>query len=294
MENPRPEKVAVVNEVRERLSSSGGAILTEYRGLNVSDLATLRRSLRGAGGQYKIYKNTLVRFAVRELGLEQLDEMLLGPTAIAFVDGDAASVAKSLRDFARGNPNLVIKGGILGGAILSAKDASALAELPSREQLLAQLAGAMAAPLQNMAGLLQALPQNFAYALRALVEQQGGPVDVDSPPAAEADAEAEPEPEAQAVSIPDHPGVSPAPDETENPPDFEGESPPSDVELPESPAPDETAKPPEAEVIQPPEAEVIQPPEAEVIQPPEAEVIQPPEAEVTEPPAEDSEDQGEQ
>src|SRR4051794_20557849 len=185
MENPRPEKVAVVNEVRERLSSSGGAILTEYRGLNVSDLADLRRSLRAAGGQYKIYKNTLVRFAVRELGLTDLEEMLLGPTAIAFVDGDAASVAKSLRDFARGNPALVIKGGVLGEAILSATDAAALAELPSREQLLAQLAGAMAAPLQQMAGLLKALPQNLAYALRAVAEQKGGPVDLDSPPAAE-------------------------------------------------------------------------------------------------------------
>jgi len=237
MEDPRPAKVAVVNEVRDRLSSSDGAILTEYRGLNVSELANLRRSLREAGGQYKIYKNTLVRFAVRELGLEELEEMLLGPTAIAFVDGDAAAVAKSLRDFARGNPNLVIKGGVLGETILSAKDASALAELPSKEQLLAQLAGAMAAPLQQMAGLLKALPQNFAYALRAVAEQQGGPVDVDSPP-----AEAESE-----VHIPDHPGVSPAPDETENPPDFEGESPPSGVDLPESPAPDETAQPPSSE-----------------------------------------------
>src|SRR4051794_9833379 len=246
MENPRPAKVAVVNEVRDRLSSSGGAILTEYRGLNVSELATLRRSLREAGGNYKIYKNTLVRFAVRELGLEDLEEMLLGPTAIAFVDGDAAAVAKSLRDFARGNPNLVIKGGVLGETILSAKDASALAELPSKEQLLAQLAGAMAAPLQNMAGLLKALPQNFAYALRAVAEQQGGPVDLDSPPAAEpeADAAPSPEPEAEAVHIPDHPGASPAPDETENPPDFEGESPPSGLDLPESPAPDETATPP--------------------------------------------------
>src|SRR5438270_2251696 len=253
MENPRPAKVAVVNEVRDRLSSSDAAILTEYRGLNVTELANLRRSLREAGGQYKIYKNTLVRFAVRELGLEELEEMLLGPTAIAFVDGDASAVAKSLRDFARGNPNLVIKGGVLGETILSAKDASALAELPSKEQLLAQLAGAMAAPLQNMAGLLKALPQNFAYALRALADQQGGPVDVDSPP----------EPEVEAVHIPDHPGVSPAPDETENPPDFEGESPPSGAELPESPAPDETARPPEA-------------------------------GEVTESPAEDSENQGEQ
>ena len=232
MENPRPEKVAVVTEVRERLSSSDGAILTEYRGIDVAEMARLRRSLSEAGGQYKIYKNTLVRFAVRELGLTELEEMLLGPTAIAFVDGDAARVAKSLRDFARANPNLVIKGGILGTTVLSAKDAAALAELPSREQLLAQLAGAMAAPLQQLAGLLKALPQNFAYALRAVAEQKGGPVDVDSPP-----VEAE-------VHIPDSPGVSPAPDETENPPDFEGESPPSGLDLPESPAPDETAKPP--------------------------------------------------
>jgi large subunit ribosomal protein L10 len=247
MDNPRPEKVAVVTEVRERLSSSDGAILTEYRGIDVAEMARLRRALSEAGGQYKIYKNTLVRFAVRELGLTELEDMLLGPTAIAFVDGDAARVAKSLRDFARANPNLVIKGGLLGTTVLSAKDATALAELPSREQLLAQLAGAIAAPLQNMAGLLKALPQNFAYALRALAEQQGGPVDLDSPPEPEPAAEAEAVPAAgggEKVQIPDHPGVSPAPDETENPPDFEGESPPSGVDLPESPAPDPTAEEP--------------------------------------------------
>src|SRR3954471_13649099 len=160
MENPRPEKVAVVNEVRERLSSSDGAILTEYRGLNVTEIANLRRSLREAGGEYTIYKNTLVRFAVRELGLEELEALLIGPTAIAFVDGDAARVAKSLRDFARTNPSLVIKGGILGSTVLSAADTTALAELPSREQLLSQLAGALAAPLQQFAGLLEAIPRN--------------------------------------------------------------------------------------------------------------------------------------
>jgi large subunit ribosomal protein L10 len=234
MDNPRPAKVAVVDEVRQRLTSSDAAILTEYRGLNVAEMARLRRSLREAGGNYKIYKNTLARFAVRELGLEELEAMLLGPTAIAFVDGDAAAVAKALRDFSRTNPALVIKGGVLGTTVLSAADAGALAELPSREQLLAQLAGAIAAPLQQMAGLLAAVPRNFAYGIRALADQQGGLVDVEAPP----------EPEAEAVHIPDHPGVSPAPDETENPPDFEGESPPSGVELPESPAPDETATPP--------------------------------------------------
>ena len=178
MESPRAEKVALVDEVRTRLSSSSAAILTEYRGLKVSELAVLRRALRQAGGDYKIYKNTLVRFAVRDLGLEPLEPLVQGPTAIAFVDGDAASVAKALRDFARTNPHLVVKGGLLGQNVLSAADAGALAELPSRERMLAHLAGALAAPLQQFASLLQALPQNFAYGLRAVVEQQGGLPDV--------------------------------------------------------------------------------------------------------------------
>jgi large subunit ribosomal protein L10 len=191
MENPRPEKVAVVAEVRERLSSASAALLTEYRGLDVGELARLRRSLREAGGEYKIYKNTLVRFAVRDLGLDELESMLLGPTAIAFVDTDAAGVAKALRDFARTNPNLVVKGGVLGTKVLSARDAGALAELPSRDQLLAQLAGAMAAPLQTFAGLLQALPRNMAYGLRALIDQKG----VEPEPAAAEESPA-PEPEA--------------------------------------------------------------------------------------------------
>jgi large subunit ribosomal protein L10 len=173
MDDPRPEKVAVVDEVRARLSSANAALLTEYRGLGVGELARLRRSLREAGGEYKIYKNTLVRFAVRDLGLEGLETLLVGPTAIAFVETDAASVAKALRDFARTNPNLVVKGGLLGAKVLSAADAGALAELPSREQLLAQLAGAIAAPMQTFAGLLQALPRNFAYGLKALIDQGG-------------------------------------------------------------------------------------------------------------------------
>src|SRR6266566_7286988 len=174
MESPRAEKVALVDEVRTRLSSSSAAILTEYRGLKVSELAVLRRALRQAGGEYKIYKNTLVRFAVRDLGLQTLEPLVQGPTAIAFVDGDAASVAKALRDFARTNPHLVVKGGLLGQNVLSAADAGALADLPSRDRMLAQVAGALAAPMQQFASLLQALPQNLAYGLRALLDQQGG------------------------------------------------------------------------------------------------------------------------
>jgi len=196
MENPRPEKVAVVNEVRERLSSADAAILTEYRGLNVTEIANLRRALRDAGGEYTIYKNTLVRFAVRELGLTELEALLVGPTAIAFVDGDAASVAKALRDFARTNPHLVVKGGLLGQDVLSAADASALAELPSRDRMLAQIAGALAAPMQQFASLLQAIPQNLAYGLHALLEQQGG-MPEPSGPTSEAQ-----EPEPAATSSP--------------------------------------------------------------------------------------------
>src|SRR4051794_41229780 len=173
MENPRPEKVAVVDEVKQRLSGSGAALLTEYRGLDVTAMGELRRALRAAGGDYKIYKNTLVRFAARDLGLE-IEELLEGPTAIAFVDGDAAAVAKALRDYARTNPALVVKGGVLGDRVVDAAAAAALADLPPREVLLARIAGGLAAPLQQFAGLLQALPRNFAYGLKALVDKQGG------------------------------------------------------------------------------------------------------------------------
>jgi large subunit ribosomal protein L10 len=175
MDNPRAEKVAVVSEVRTRLGQADAAILTEYRGLSVKELATLRRSLHQVGGEYKIYKNTLVRFAVRDLGLDELDPLLTGPTAIAFVDGDAASVAKALRDYSRTNPRLVLKGGVLGTNILSAADTTALADLPPRDVVLSRLAGALAAPLQQFAGLLQAMPRNFAYGLNALIDQRTGP-----------------------------------------------------------------------------------------------------------------------
>ena len=174
MENPRPAKVAVVEEVRQRLDSADAAILTEYRGLKVSELATLRRSLSEAGGEYRIYKNTLARLAVRDLGLAELETLLTGPTAIAFVHGDAVNVAKALRDFARTNPHLVVKGGLLGPRVLSERDAAALADLPPRDVLLARLAGGLAAPLTWLAGLLQALPRNFAYGLKALIDERGG------------------------------------------------------------------------------------------------------------------------
>jgi large subunit ribosomal protein L10 len=204
MENPRPEKVAVVDEVREKLAGADAALLTEYRGLTVKQLAELRRALRPAGGEYKVYKNTLVRFAAREVVEDRLDSMLTGPSAIAFVQGDPAAVAKALREYARGHQALVLKGGLLGDKIVTAKDVEALADLPSRDVLLAQLAGAFQAPLVKLAGLLQALPRNFAYGLKALIDQRGGPEAAASAetPTTESTPEPEPEPAAEAAAEP--------------------------------------------------------------------------------------------
>jgi large subunit ribosomal protein L10 len=211
MENPRPEKVAVVDDVRERLGSASAALLTEYRGLDVTAISDLRRALRAVGGEYKIYKNTLVRFAARDLGLE-LEDLLTGPTAIAFTTerpdgsaGDAVDVAKALRDFARTNPNLVVKGGVLGTRPLTADEAKALADVEPREVLLAKLAGALAAPMVQFAGLLEALPRNFAYGLAALIDQKGG-----VPAEAEAPA---PEPEAAAEAPAESPDTTDTPAE---------------------------------------------------------------------------------
>jgi len=172
MENPRQEKVAVVDEVAEKLSAADAVIITEYRGLKVSQLGGLRRQLRDAGGEYKVYKNTLARLGAEKAGVDGLSDLLVGPTGITFITGDAAAVAKALRDAAKANPLLVLRGGIVGGKVISAKDVEALAELPSREVLLARFAGALQAPLVKTAGLLQAMPRNFAYGLKALIDSK--------------------------------------------------------------------------------------------------------------------------
>jgi large subunit ribosomal protein L10 len=169
---PRPEKVAVVEEIRTKLAESDAAVLTEYRGLTVSDLADLRGSLRGAGTEYKVFKNTLARRAVESSGLEGIASLFEGPVAIAFVRGDAAAAAKALRDFGRSNPALVLKGGLLGERLISPADIDALAELPSRDTLLSQIAGTFQAPLVKAAGLFQAFTRNFAYGVQALIDQR--------------------------------------------------------------------------------------------------------------------------
>jgi large subunit ribosomal protein L10 len=188
----RPEKVAVVEEIRTKLADADAALLTEYRGLTVPELAALRASLRGSGTEYKVFKNTLARRAVAGSALDDVASMFEGPVAIAFVRGDAAGAAKALREFGRTNPALVLKGGLLGERIIGAVEIDALAELPSRDVLLATVAGAFQAPLTKAAGLFQAFTRNFAYGLQALIEKRGGaPADAPAASAEETAATAE-------------------------------------------------------------------------------------------------------
>jgi large subunit ribosomal protein L10 len=201
----RPEKVAVVDEIRTKLEESDAAVLTEYRGLTVHELADLRASLRPSGTQYKVFKNTLALRAIEGRGLDDIAGLFEGPVAIAFVHGDAAAAAKALRDFGRDHVALVVKGGLLGERVISPSEISALAELPSREVLLTQIAGLFQQPLTRAAGLFQAFPRNLAYGVKALIDQRvagGESAPVDEAPAAEAPADEAPADEAPADEAP--------------------------------------------------------------------------------------------
>jgi len=196
------EKVAAVAELTERFSDSSGAVLTEYRGLTVAQLAELRRSL-GDNATFAVVKNTLTKIAVTEAGLsDELSPMLVGPSAIAFVGGDVVEAAKGLRDFAKANPLLVIKGGVLDGKAISSAEIIRLADLEPRDVLLAKLAGAMKASLAGAAATFNALPVQMAQlaeALRAKREAGEGPTA--QTPASEAEAPAS-EAEAPAAEAP--------------------------------------------------------------------------------------------
>ncbi len=191
----RPDKVAVVEEVRDKLRGADAAVLTEYRGLTVSELAQLRGTLRPSSTEYKVFKNSLARRAVEAAGLTDLLPMLEGPVAIAFVHGDAVVAAKVLRDFGKTYPALVIKGGLLGPRVLTGADVETLAEIQPREVLLARLAGGFQAPLTKAAGLFQAFTRNMAYGLQAYIDQRAAaepPAEVAEPEATVDTATAEP------------------------------------------------------------------------------------------------------
>ncbi|MQA05397.1 MAG: 50S ribosomal protein L10 [Streptosporangiales bacterium] len=181
----RSDKVTAVAELTDAFRAADAAVLTEYRGLTVAQLAQLRRAL-GGDTSYRVVKNTLTKIATKEAGVEAFDGLLEGPSAIAFVKGDPVEAAKSLRDFAKDNPQLVVKGGLVEGRPLSPAELTQLADLESREVLLSKLAGAMKASLSGAAALFQAPLAGAARmteAYRAKVEQAGGAA------AAPADAE---------------------------------------------------------------------------------------------------------
>jgi len=224
---PRPDKVTDVAELTENFRTSNAAVLTEYRGLTVSQLTQLRHNL-GTTTQYTVVKNTLSKIAVRDAGLAELEDMLSGPSAIAFVKGDAVEAAKSLRDFAKANPFLVIKGGVLDGKLVTAAELSKIADLESREVLLAKVAGAANAALAKAAALFQApLAQvaRLAEALRAQVAEN-------APAAAPAEVAA-PTEVADVVE-------APAPDVTDAP------EAPEATDAPEAPEPTEAPDAPDA------------------------------------------------
>jgi large subunit ribosomal protein L10 len=209
----REDKVSAVAELTERFQTSDGAVLTEYRGLTVSQLADLRAAL-GDGTTYQVVKNTLTKRAASDAGLASaFDALLSGPSAIAFVKGDVVEAAKGLRDFSRTNPLLVIKGGVLDGKAISPAEIERIADLEPREVLLAKLAGDMKASMAKAAAVFNALPTQVAQlaeALRAKREGEGGAeapaaddVAPDAPagdaPAAEAPAAEAPAAEAPAA-----------------------------------------------------------------------------------------------
>jgi len=206
----RPDKASSVAELADHFRTSSAAVLTEYRGLSVAQLKTLRRTL-GSTVTYAVVKNTLTKIAAKDAGITGIDDLLAGPSAIAFVTGDAVDAAKAIRDFAKENPALVIKGGYMDGKTLDANDISTLANLESREVLLSKLAGAMKAKQSQAAALFAAPLSKTARALGALqtkLEANGG--------AAAPVAEAAPAPEAAVEPAPADEAVIETPEAVES------------------------------------------------------------------------------
>jgi large subunit ribosomal protein L10 len=180
----RPDKVTAVAEIAEKFRGASASVVTEYRGLSMAQLTTLRRSL-GDGTTYRVAKNTLVQRAAADAGVEGLEQMLVGPTAIAFITGEPVDAAKAIRDFAKTNQGLVIKGGFMDGRALTVTEVNQLADLESREVLLAKLAGAMKANLSKAAGLFAAPASQVARLAQALADKRAEEEGGSAAPAAE-------------------------------------------------------------------------------------------------------------
>jgi large subunit ribosomal protein L10 len=203
---PTQAKAAVIDEITERFQKSSAAVLTEYRGLTVAQLTQLRRSL-GEGSSYAVVKNTLTKRAADQVGFSDLAGLLNGPTAIAFIEGDPVTAAKAIRDFARANPLLVVKGGVVEGRTVDAAEVTRLADVESREVLLAKLAGAMKGNLTKAAGLFQAPLAQVARLAAALQEKKPAEgsasaedAATDAAPAADTAADTTPETDSAAAA----------------------------------------------------------------------------------------------
>jgi large subunit ribosomal protein L10 len=168
---PRPEKVQAVADIKERLDGAQAVFVTEYAGLSVKEQQVLRRQLKANGAEMKVVKMTLARLAAADM-TDELHDLLFGPTALTFADGDPAAAAKALKAFAKDHDVMIIKGGVLGAEFLNPERVSQLADLDPREVLLARIAGAFAAPMAQMAGLLAALPRNAATVFQQLLEKK--------------------------------------------------------------------------------------------------------------------------
>ena len=182
----RAVKEATVAELTERFQNSSGAVLTEYRGLTVAQVRELRQAL-GSDASFSVVKNTLTKIAAKDAGISaDFGQMLAGPSAIAFVDGDVVQAAKGLRDFSKANPLLVIKGGVLDGKMMTPDEITKLADLESRDVLLAKLAGAMKASLAGAAATFAALPSQMARLMAALEEKKSAEGGAGAPGVADA------------------------------------------------------------------------------------------------------------
>ena len=186
---PRPEKVQAVAEIKEKIEGARAVYLTEFRGLTVSQLQTLRGALRETGADYKVVKMSLAKRATDELGIEGINEYLVGPTALTFAHDDAVATAKALKDASKENEFLVLKAGILSGDVLLPEQVSKLAEIEPRDVLLAKIAGGMKAPLFKAAGLFGSFNRNAANMFSQLLEKKESGEPVDAAPAADAAAD---------------------------------------------------------------------------------------------------------
>ena len=167
----REEKAALIDELREQLRGTDLVIVTDYRGLTVGQMQTLRRDLRAAGGQFRVAKNTLLRLAAEREDQSDLSSFIDGPTGIAIAEGDMVTVAKAVTTFAKDADALEVRGGLMNGQGISAAEVAALASLPSREEMLAKMLGSMQAPATNLVGVLSGVARSLAYVLQARSEQ---------------------------------------------------------------------------------------------------------------------------